>query len=197
MLYRSLVSTLPNIQNNVIQIGSSVIKDSNMPLNANYNYSWSAHIYTQFEVGNKAVVGNDEKAKIITGIDVYHADVVGQNLSNQNIYLGHINQFIFNTIPQVNLSDLTVTDLTLCKSSFSTSFQNNKWVTYNFDTNFDYNGTKNLILIWEDRSGIISASASSYCTSTKNAAAYAFNNISFPSGNGVRSNNRLNIKLRF
>ena len=77
------------------------------------------------------------------------------------------------------------------------SFQNNKWVTYNFDTNFDYNGTKNLILIWEDRSGVISASASSYCTSTKNAAAYAFNNISFPSGNGVRSNNRLNIKLRF
>jgi hypothetical protein len=197
MLYRSLVSSEPNIQNNLIQIGSSALKNVNIPFNSNYKYSWTGFIYTSLEIGNRNIVGNDEKSKVLNAIDIYHADVTSPNLPNQNIYLGHIDEFFFNTIPKVNLSDLNVTDLTLCKSSFSTSFQNNKWVTYNFDTNFIYNGTKNLLLIWENRSGVISGSSSSYFTSTKNSSAHSFSNTEFPSGNAIRTNNRINIKLRF
>ena len=197
MIYRSLVSSEPNIQNNLIQVGSSTLKDVNIPFNSNYKYSWSAFIYTTFEVGNKGIVGNDEKSKIITGVDIYHMDTTSLTLPNQNIYLGHVDQFQFNVVPLINLSDLNVNDLTLCKSSFTSTPVNNKWNTYNFDTNFYYNGTKNLLLIWENRSDVISGSSSSYYTSTKNAAAYSLNNTSFPSGNAIRNNNRINLKLRF
>ena len=64
MIYRTLVSNEPNIQNNLIQIGSSTLKDINIPFNSNSKYSWSGFIYTTFEVGNKGIVGNDEKSKI-------------------------------------------------------------------------------------------------------------------------------------
>ncbi len=197
MIYRTLVSSEPNIQNHLIQIGSSTLKDVNIPFNTNSKYSWSAFIYTTFEVGNKGIVGNDEKSKILTGVDIYHMDTTSLILPNQNIYLGHVNEFQFNTIPLINLSDLNITDLTLCKSSFTSNPVNNKWNTYNFDNNFYYSGLKNLILIWENRSGVIGGSSSSYYTFTKNASAYSVNNINFPSGNAIRSNNRLNIKLRF
>lgn len=197
MIYRTLVSAEPNIQNNIIQIGSSILKDINTPFNSNNKYSWSGFIYTQSEIGNKVAVGNDEKMKILTGIDVYHSDITSLNLPNQNIYLAHVAEFQFNSIPKIDLSDLTISNLTLCKSSFTSSPQNNKWSTYNFDTNFYYNGTQNLLLIWENRSGIISGSSSTFCTSTKNAAAYSVNNISFPTGNAIRNNNRINVKIRF
>jgi hypothetical protein len=197
MIYRTLVSSEPNIQNHLIQIGSSTLKDVNIPFNTNSKYSWSAFIYTTFEVGNKGIVGNDEKSKILTGVDIYHMDTTSLILPNQNIYLGHVNEFQFNTIPLINLSDLNITDLSLCKSSFTSKPVNNKWNTYNFDNNFYYSGLKNLILIWENRSGVIGGSSSSYYTFTKNASAYSVNNINFPSGNAIRSNNRLNIKLRF
>ena len=124
-------------------------------------------------------------------------DTTSLTLLNQNIYLAHVDQFQFNSVPLINLSDLNVTDLTLCKSSFISTPVNNKWNTYNFDTNFYYNGTKNLLLIWENRSGVISGSSSSYYTSIKNSSAYSVNNISFPSGNAIRNNNRINLKLRF
>ncbi len=197
MIYRTLVSTEPNIQNNIIQIGSSTLKDVNTPFNSNYKWSWSANIYTTFEVGNKGIVGNDEKSKIITGVDIYHMDTTSLNLPNQNIYLAHIDQFQFNLVPLINLSDLTVTDLTLCKSSFTSTPVNNKWNTYNFDTNFYYSGLKNLLLIWENRSGVIKGTSSTYYTSTKNTSAYSVSNTSFPTGNAIRTNNRINIKLRF
>jgi hypothetical protein len=197
MIYRTLVSNEPNIQNNLIQIGSSILKDINIPFNSNSKYSWAGFIYTTFEVGNKGIVGNDEKSKIITGVDIYHMDTTSLNLSNQNIYLAHVTEFQFNTTPLIDLSDLNITDLTLCKSSFTSTPVNNKWNTYNFDTNFYYNGVKNLLLIWENRSGVIGGSSSSYYTFTKNAAAYSVNNTNFPSGNAIRNNNRINIKLRF
>lgn len=197
MIYRTLVSNEPNIQNNLIQIGSSTLKDINIPFNTNSKYSWSGFIYTTFEVGNKGVVGNDEKSKIITGVDIYHMDTTSLNLSNQNIYLAHVTEFQFNASPLINLSDLNITDLKLCKSSFTSTPVNNKWNTYNFDNNFYYNGEKNLLLIWENRSGIIGGSSSSYYTFTRNAAAYSVNNTNFPSGNAIRNNNRINIRLRF
>ena len=197
MIYRTLVSNEPNIQNNLIQIGSSTLKDINIPFNSNSKYSWSGFIYTTFEVGNKGIVGNDEKSKIITGVDIYHMDTTSLNLSNQNIYLAHVTEFQFNASPLINLSDLNITDLKLCKSSFTSTPVNNKWNTYNFDTNFYYNGEKNLLLIWENRSGVIGGSSSSYYTFTRNSAAYSVNNTNFPSGNAIRNNNRINIRLRF
>lgn len=197
MIYRSLISDEPNIQNNLMQIGSSALKSENIPLNSNYNYSWSGFIYKSDEINNVNIVGNDEKSKVLTGIDVYHANITSPNLSNQNIYLGHIDEFFFNNVPQVNLSDLNVSNLTLCKSLFTTSFRNNKWVTYNFDTNFIYNGTKNLLLIWENKSGVISGSSSSYFTFAEKSAAYAISNSEFPNGDAIRTNERINIKLRF
>ena len=117
-----------------------------------YNYNRSGWLYTQSEIGD---------CKAIRGIEIHYRSSSSSSWSNQKIYLGHSKINRFGTAPQTDLSNLIdsgdIIDLTLVyDGSFSFVSGTNNYLTINFDSNFVYNGTDNLIVYLVDDSGTYS-----------------------------------------
>lgn len=178
-----------------IQIGAGTSTSSSIPAYGLYDYSWFAGIWLDTEF-----TGGGERQ--ITGIEVEVGGYAnGYTYNNQNILLYHVTEDIFDSDPAIDLSDLTTSDETLCKSAFSwvvtsgTGFK-----SIDFDTNFCYNGTDNLLLVWENRDGSWQSGYGSgrydFSPAISRAATERQDNI-YPTGNGTRSNSRINIKFKY
>lgn len=136
----------PPIIGGALQIGTGTTLLYNRPNNWYEFYSKSAFIWTAAEMG---------ATKTINGISLYHRQYSTPSSQSQQILkIGHVVQSNFNSSPPTNLSDLTITNLTTVKVNFTYQINNNNvWLLTSFATNFVYNGTSNLILIWEHNSG--------------------------------------------
>ena len=161
-------------------VGINVSNVAFIPHYGLYDYGWSAWILTPAEIGG---------AKQISAIGVYSISYnTGYTYPNQVIKMGHVSQSAWpSATPQIDLSDLTVTNLKTVKSSFSDTVVNNVYSKHIFDSNFCYNGTSNLLIVWENRCG---AWASGYGTHNHmtgvNQGAYAFQDTTYPTGTGTR-----------
>jgi hypothetical protein len=132
----------PPVIGGYIQIGNGTSLQYNRPNNWGENYSKTAYIWTAAELG---------AAKTITGISLFHRQYsTPASQGNQTIKLAHVAQSVFDSTPAINFSDMTLSNLTTVKNTFTYSISNNNvWLQTNFTTNFVYDGVSNLILIWE------------------------------------------------
>lgn len=184
--------TCAPITNTTTQYGTGTSIKYEYPCYPLFNYSQSASIYLQTQLG---------AAKQFTGCQIYQAGFsVPFTQNNNEIWMAHITQAAFDQYPAVDFSDLTVTNLTKVKNSFNhTVTANGVFYDFNFDTNFCYNGTSNLLFIWKsyDGSGVTSGYGYTRTTSATNRGMQAAYDPSFPIGDGTRTNSILSIKLKY
>ena len=147
ILRHKVVDPGPPVTGQVLQIGTGTSLVYYAPNNYSFKYAKSAFIWTAAEMG---------AAKTIDRLFFYLRSYGAFPLFGmQTLKLGHVAQSSFATTnPPINLSDLTISDLTTVSSNFTHFFtQNSLWWPILFTTNFVYNGTSNLILIWEHNAG--------------------------------------------
>jgi hypothetical protein len=130
---------------------SSTDKADKCPFDLFYNYGVFMNLYPQSEVGS---------SKTITGLEVYiykgsSSATFPMTYNNQTIKLMHTTDTEFSGSSKTSYTGFNNSNLTTCKSNFSYVIPNQSegWITINFDTNFSYNGTDNLIISWEHNDG--------------------------------------------
>lgn len=138
-----------------ITIGNGTSTSYLIPMNNNYNYTYSQQIFTSAELG----VGGRQQT--ITAISFQYAySTAMTRKTNCTIYLGHTSQSSFSsTSNYVPLSSLTMvyTGSMNCRQG---------WNTFTFSTPFTYNGTDNLVVAVDDNSGGYNGSSYYFnCTS--------------------------------
>jgi len=174
-------SLIANGTNNVFQA----------PAYGLYDYSWSSFIYTAGLIG---------AARQIRGIEVQVSSfTTPYTFNNQTIKLAHLAlaTTTFDANPAVDWSDMPVSDVTVVKS-FNWTVSANGFIQILFDTNFCYNGVDNLILGWENRDG---SWAIGYgwgeAIGSASSGAYKYQDTTYPTGNGTRISNRLNLRILY
>jgi hypothetical protein len=161
-------------------IGATGTNNSGIPYYGFYNYGWTAWILTPAEIGS---------AKQISAIGIWNTGyTVPYTFSNQTVKMAHVSQNNFGgTSTNINLSNLTISDLKVVRSLHNftiVSGQQNTWYKHTLDSNFCYNGTSNLLIIWEDRDGLADyIGVGTHQTITgPTQGAFKFSDVSFPSG---------------
>ncbi|MEY2701967.1 MAG: hypothetical protein RLY43_600 [Bacteroidota bacterium] len=185
------VGTTPPITGGVLQLGTPGNIEYGQPIVYADNYGRDAMIFTTAELG---------AAKTITALEFYFRSF-GTPVSypNQLIKMGNVVQSQFDSAPDMTFADMTVTGLITVKNTFTQLINtNNVWYTLTLDTPFVYDGTKNLLIVWDNNWGSWSSNTggTSYMTAT-NAVAKKSSASSPITGNGTRSSNRPVIKIHY
>jgi len=170
--------------------GTSAANDPRIPYYGLYNYGWSAWILTPSQIGG---------AKQISGIGIYHSQyTTPYTYSNQVIKMGHVVQSAFPASPLIDLSDLTLSNFKIVRGSHDfTITSNNTWFKHTFDSNFCYNGTSNLLIVWENRDGLadpVNVGTQQQVVGPTQGA-YKFSDPSFPSGTAFTLNVKPNTLI--
>lgn len=156
-----------------------------------YDYSWSSFIYTAGLIG---------APRQIRGIEVQVSNfTTPYTFNNQTIKLAHLAPATtqFDATPAVDWSDMPVSDVTIVKV-FNFTITANGFIQILFDTNFCYNGTSNLILGWENRDGNWQSGYGwGESIGSTNSGAQKAQDFTYPTGNGTRLNERLNLRILY
>lgn len=151
--------------------------------------------------GNMYIAGTMGGAKQITGIQIFPAGfTTPYSFTNQEIWMGQVSNTNFSASPQVNFSDLTFTKaLTKVKGPFTyTVSANGAWQNITFDTNFCYDGTNTLLLVWRNYDGSWSSGYGNWqVANVVSRSMYAAQDTTFPTGTGTRNNFPLLIKVNY
>lgn len=164
-----------------VQIGTGT-QSTSYPTYSVYNYGWYSVIYTQSEIGD---------AKTITKIAFDCINGPKTN-NNQKIYLKHTSSDIFGN---ANYEDPENNGYTLVYDG-NINFDGMTEIT--LSTPFDYNGTDNLIVHYENYSGSSNYANFNSTTSADNNNKGGGSDISFPTGSGYLNpypSSRVNIRL--
>lgn len=123
-------------EDGVVTVGNGGRGSSYLPCYPNNKYSMSQQIYTQDEIG---------KAGFITSIAFYNYE--GGSARECDIYLSHTTKTSFDSATDwvtVSAGDKVYSGKMELKSG---------WTVIDFDTPFQYDGTKNLLLTVDDNTG--------------------------------------------
>lgn len=186
-------SAAVSVQSLSVDIDAGTANDTSVPVYGLYDFSQWWGIYLQAEMGSGE--------KQIEAIELYFEGYTGgYTYNNQEIWLAHVSESSFDAAPAVNLSDLTITNLTECKGSFTNTISGAGYKTFTFDTNFRYNGTSNLLVMLKNIDGSwVPGYGNTHADSSKtNRNAEAYTDNAYPTGNGTRGNNWLvNCKFHY
>ena len=167
-------------------VGTGTITSYSTPARFNYNYGWSQAIYKASEIN---------KAGSITKIAYQVQNSPNMTANNQKIYLYETTASTITT----GYTDPSTMGATLVYSG-SISYVNG-WVEISFQTPFNYSGTKNLMIAYENRHGsYISNYPYFYHTNTgSNNTKYYYNSSSSYAFGGTNYYTfyRPNIRLNF
>ena len=150
---------VPPIQNKTVDIftsgttfddTASYQNTATTPYNMYYNYSVCHVIVRASEIN-----ATDSGAKIITGVDIENGVTGTSSMSSFRISVAHTTESFLSTLMETDISQsssFTYFDRQTCYDSiyFPTS---NAWNTVNFSNNFIYDGTSNIVITFENRSG--------------------------------------------
>lgn len=158
-----------------------------LPVQTFYNYSYTQQIYLSEEMGGVNAIDT-------IYMQYFYTTPITRNI---DIYLGHTNKSEF-----ANSSDwIPVTDLTLVYSG-NITFDNsgeNYWFAMPLSTSFQYNGSDNLVVAFDDNTGSWQYSNNKFYThnASANRSLYVYSDgINYnPAGlvSGNLTNNRNNI----
>lgn len=185
----SIVGSTENVQTN------GTTNNSFFPLNGLYDYSRCAQIYLASELGTGA--------KQLTRIEIEGATGGGYTYLNQDIWIGHCQESAFpNSLCQIDLSDITVTDLT--KVVDQQSFYSNPpgWWGLDFDTNFCWNGRDNIVIRWDNLDGAYNSGYPSWETlppsaTTTSRAWMVEQDNTIPNTTASRESIRVNLRFDY
>jgi len=167
------------------------------PWSYEYDYSFAAMIVLQSELS---------AARTINSIE-FKVDNITSNFTanSQKIIMGHITETSFSgTTPTVDLANYTVNNKTTVKNTFSKSYttaDNDTWIVFDLTTsNFNYNGSDSLVIMWEnkDASYEFSGPNTYYDTSFGSSlTAFSRTDSAYPTGNCSLTNERPIMKINY
>ena len=123
-------------QSSVVSVGGYNRSSGFLPSYPNNTYSLSQQIYTKDEIGKKGK---------ITSIAFYNYEAGSPR--SYDIYLSHTSKSTFDSA--TDWVKVTAADKVFC----GTVTLGSEWTTIDFDTPFEYDGTRNLILTVDDNTG--------------------------------------------
>ncbi len=122
---------------NITEIGTCTGGGDYLPVNSSSNYSISQQIYTASEINRTGT---------ISGISFYNAGT--SQIRNYDMYLVHTNKTTFSD--NVDWVAVTPADLVFSGPIELTA---GSWTEFALDVPFNYNGTENLLLVMNDKTG--------------------------------------------
>jgi hypothetical protein len=150
-----------------VQIGSGTLSTSYPPYSV-WNNGWYTAIYPQSAIGT---------AKSITKIS-FECINGPKSFTNQKIYMKHTSAAVFSS---ASYEDPTNNGYTLV---YDGTINYNSWTDIILTTPFAYNGTDNLIIHYENRSGSSNYANFNSTTSSTNNNKSAGDDVSFPTVSG-------------
>tara|TARA_S200002703_G_scaffold118216_1_gene103847 strand:- start:1053 stop:2594 length:1542 start_codon:yes stop_codon:yes gene_type:complete len=174
-----------------VQIGNGTASSSLVPAYGYFDYSWSGMIFLQSEIDQ---LGDLESISWYVDGSSPSSTV----MNDQKIYVAHTTSNQFSNTPTENLTnDITVTDYTLVYDG-TIDWTSPGWKTITLQQPFAYNNVNNILIKVENRDGSYTTSYPSFdYTTANNKACYNYQDGSYPTDEGTRTNNRPNIKFSF
>lgn len=175
--------------NTEVSIGTGTSESGLVPSYGLFDYSWSGMIYLQSEIASEG-----EIETISFYVDANSPS--SYSMDNQKIYIGHttLTQFPNSSVQENFSNSYASSDWTLVYDG--TIDWSPGWEEITLSTKFDYNNTDNLLIKIENRDGDFSYSYPEFdYTSSTRRAAYEYQDDSYPTTTGSRTNNRPNIKF--
>jgi hypothetical protein len=172
-----------------VTIGTGTSESALVPSYGYYDYSWSGMIYLQSEI---ATEGEIESISFYVDASSPSSYI----MNNQKIYIGHttITQFPSSSVQEDFSSNYATSDWTLVYDG--TIDWSHGWEEITLSTPFTYNNTDNLIVKVENRNGSYTFSYPEFdYTSSTRRAAYEYQDNSYPTTTGDRTNNRPNVRF--
>lgn len=184
-----------SIQGLTLSLPTGTSNEERYPAYGLYDYSHTMFIIRADEIGSGQ--------KIITGLEI---EMAGYNPNytfyNQTIKLAHTSDLEFGSNVNVNLNGINnLANITEVKTNFDWTINSNGYQSINFDTNFEYNGTDSLLIIWENRDGMWGSGfgwAECHFDNTYYDSWYKYQDNTYPNGPGTRDQSyRPNLKLKY
>ncbi|MBE0642213.1 MAG: T9SS type A sorting domain-containing protein [Bacteroidales bacterium] len=136
------------------------------PANGWYNYSWSATLFLASELNTSGQ---------IDAISYHVSNAVSFGMLNQKIWLSHTSDSLFSTtsIPTAVGTQVFQGDLVWTGPG---------WFTINLDVPFNYNGTDNLMVYWENWDGSYTSGYPTFSntTTTNYMTKHDYSDVGFP-----------------
>ena len=150
--------TMEVCPDNYVCIGAGYNTTTYLPLYNLYEYSMTEQIYTAAEINHEAGA--------MTSVQFYAASGVTRTI---DVYMVNTNKAAF-----ANATDwIAVTEANRVFSG-SVTFAAQDWTTINFDTPFGYDGTSNVALVVNDKTGTWNSSVQFVQFDANNQAIYAY-----------------------
>jgi hypothetical protein len=175
--------------NTDVTIGTGTSESGLVPSYGLFDYSWSGMIYLQSEIANE---GDIESISFYVDASSPSSYV----MDNQKIYMAHTtySEFPSSSVQEDFSSNYATSDWTLVYDG--TIDWSPGWEEITLSTTFSYNNTDNLLIKVENREGSYSFSYPEFdYTSSTRRAAYEYQDGSYPTTTGSRTNNRPNVKF--
>ena len=175
--------------NTEVSIGTGTSESGLVPSYGLFEYSWSGMIYLQSEIANS---GDIESISFYVDASSPSSYV----MDNQKIYMAHTtySQFPSSSVQENFSTNYATSDWTLVYDG-SIDWSPG-WEEITLSTAFSYNNTDNLLIKVENRDGSYSFSYPEFdYTSSTRRSAYDYQDGSYPTTTGSRSNTRPNIKF--
>lgn len=166
-----------------VQVGSGTTTSTALPTYGLYDFSWGATIY---KASNMNFSGS---------IDTIYYQVSsttpGYTMIDQRIYMKHVTIDVNNT--NVKPDPLTFTEV----YTGDVTWVGPGWVAIALEQPFQYNGTDNLMVFWENWDGDYVTGYPTYYQTTDAAqtSCYGYADTNFPTGTGTYSTSRPNIRF--
>ncbi|MCF7793860.1 MAG: hypothetical protein K9N09_08815 [Candidatus Cloacimonetes bacterium] len=185
-----LLFTAGSVFADYIQIGnpapgmSSTTND--VPFDGSYDYGWSRVIYLQSEIGGPIQ---------ITKISYFVYEAMPPSnyyTSNQQIYMKHTTDDYFTSTAYEDASSYTQV------YDWGLNWNGGGWHDITLDFPFDYNGTDNLIIFYQNRDGTLQAGDPRFrYTYQEDRSLYRNAYDSYPAYSGAMSDYALVIRLHY
>ena len=176
--------TNPPVVGATLQLGTPGNLEYGSPIVYAENYGKLAMIFTTAELG---------AAKTITGIEVWFRSFPPPiTYPSQLIKMGNVTSSQFDTTPDMSFSEVGLSGLITVKNTFAQLINtNNAWYNIIFDTPFVYDGTKNLLVVWENNWGTWTSATGGTSTMTATNSVAKKSSPTFPiTGNGTVDSDR-------
>ena len=122
-----------------VQVGAGTATHTTLPSHTGHDHSYSQQIYTPAEIGQTGVISH---------LAFYASTCKSTPIRKVDIYLMKTNKNSF-----ANVNDYLVPTESDKVFSGSVTFNLGEWTTIAFDTPFEYDGSENLCVIMNDKTG--------------------------------------------
>jgi hypothetical protein len=189
------------------EINNGTSQVTKAPFYGLYDYSQFGMIYTASEIMNAIGAPMDEGGQISSISLEFMYWSTNYTVHDQTIKISHTTASQIEGGPDgsgpyyvyPDYRHLTLTNTTVVKESFSwVSPLNESWETFDFTTNFDWNGQDNILISWENRDGMWNSGYGILIGGGNNRQAHSwYSDNYYPTRDSSYNSRSPNIRLTF